>query len=64
MATTASILLEELQTLESRKADAIKTLLAEKKDLAASTKLRLEQIESDLKALGHKRQRKAKSAKA
>tara|TARA_R110000868_G_scaffold411621_1_gene706452 strand:+ start:44 stop:238 length:195 start_codon:yes stop_codon:yes gene_type:complete len=64
MVTTASILLEELQTLESRKANAITTLLAERKDLAASTKLRMEQIEVDLKALGYKRQRKAKSAKA
>ena len=62
MATTASILLEELKTIESRKAEAITKLLAERKDLAESTKLRMDQIEADLKALGHKRPRKAKAA--
>lgn len=54
----ANKLLAQLQELEGQKSEAISALLKETKELEASTKLRIQQIAADLKALGYKRPRK------
>lgn len=64
---TVDELLDTLRNLELQKADSIAALLAERTQLLASTKLRLEEISAALKLLGHKKKRgprKSKSADA
>jgi hypothetical protein len=57
-------LLSDIETLEARKADAIRELLDERADLEKSTEDRLKAIATELQSLGHKRTRAPKGSKA